>query len=106
MEQRSQPALFMATQRAPVVQGGAQASPTVTAKVVRQLARVRYRIGRSGFLGELNAKSGGEGSLWDKRRTIWLDKRIPALLQILRMKQPAVKRGEVEIGTKQPSRKP
>ena len=102
MEQRSQPALFIATQQAPLVQGGAQASPTVTAKVVRQLARVRYRIGRSGFLGELNAKSGGEGSLWDKRRTIRLDKRKPALLQILRMKRPAVKLGEVEIGTKQP----
>ena len=102
MEQRSQPALVLATQQAPVVQGDTQASPTVTAKVFRQLARVRYGIGLSRFLGELNAKSGGERSLWNKRRTIWLDKRMPALPQILRMKRPAIKLGEIEIGTKQP----
>lgn len=104
MEQRSQPALVMASQQAPVVQGGAKASPAVTANVFWQLARVAYGIGLSRFLGELNPKSGGERSLRSKRRPIWLDKRMPALLQILRMKRPAVKLGEIEIGTKQPGR--
>ena len=102
MKQRGQPAFFIAAQQAPIVQGTAQTSPTVTAKIFRQLARVRYGICLSRFLGELNTKSGGERSLWNERRTIWLDERMPALLQILRMEWPAVKLGEIKIRTKQP----
>ena len=102
MQQRGQPALFIATQQVPIVQGGAQASPTVTAKIFRQLAGVRYGICLSRFPGELNTKSWGERSLWNERRTIWLDKRMPALLEVLRVKRPAVKFGEIKIGTKQP----
>lgn len=105
MKQRSQPVSFLAAQQGPFVQGNAQTSPTVAAKIFGQFARIRYSVCLSRFPGELNAKSGRKRPLWNKWQAARLNKRSPALFKILRMKWPAVKVGKIKIRTKQPRRK-
>src|SRR5690348_16462587 len=104
MQQRGQPAFLITAQQTPIVQRIANALPTVTAKILRELARIRCGIGFPCFPGKLNTKSRGERSLRNERRSVRIDKRTPALFEILRVERAAAKLGQIKIGTKQPRR--
>ena len=104
MKQAGQAGFFLAAQQGPLVQGNAQTSPTVAAKIFGQLTRIRYSIGLSRFPGELNTKSGRKRPLRNKRQTVRLDKRAPARFETLRMQRAAIEVGKIKIGTKHPGR--
>jgi hypothetical protein len=104
MKQGSQPGFFLAGQRGPFVQGNAQTSPTVAAKTFGQFTWIRYSVCLPRFPRELNTKSGRERPLRNKWQAVRLNKRAPALFEILRMKWSAIKVGKIKIRTKQPRR--
>lgn len=104
MEQRGQPAFFIAGQQAPAVQCAAKTSPTITAQTLWEVTRVRYGVCLSCFARELDTEPRRESALRNKRGTVRLDKRLPARLDILRMERAAVELGEIKIGAKQPRR--
>ena len=101
MKQGSQPQSFLATQQGPFVQGNAQTSPTAAAKTFRQFTRIRYSVCLSAS-GRVECEIGRKRPLRNKRQTVRLNKRAPALFEILRMQRTAIEVGEIKIRTKQP----